>query len=330
MMNRSTNSIPELFLHIGPPKTGTSAVQYLMEKQNDEQILYPRVGLWRDGSHHNMVFNFFKDFRRPESTVIDLERELAPFAELARHSKKNILISSEALIGRDISLFVNFLMQCFSMKRDQVNILFTCREHLSRAASLYNQAVKDVVDLECRTPDEYLRQHARGLCYAKFIRDIDKAGLNVLLLNYHPEDAFVPRFLRAIGYDDLSIPTFQARNVSLSVKGLIATLAANNVSRSNDERDALFERLRKMRGFYQSSKLIFSRDTVREFKALFREDAEILRRDYGLDLPICDPNRQNHFHLTLADFQEIKHLYIGSEKELELSEFLKPFLLDIA
>jgi hypothetical protein len=62
----------KVFIHVGPPKTGTSAVQHVMRTHDNSQVLYPKVGLWADGSHHNLAFNFYQDFQRPEAVRSDI------------------------------------------------------------------------------------------------------------------------------------------------------------------------------------------------------------------------------------------------------------------
>ena len=48
-----------LYLHVGPRKTGTSALQHILRNHDNSIVVYPKVGLWGDGSHHGLVFRFF-------------------------------------------------------------------------------------------------------------------------------------------------------------------------------------------------------------------------------------------------------------------------------
>lgn len=36
-----------------------TAVQQLFRNRPELGVIYPRVGLWVDGAHHNLTFNFF-------------------------------------------------------------------------------------------------------------------------------------------------------------------------------------------------------------------------------------------------------------------------------
>lgn len=55
-----------LLIHVGPPKTGTSAVQHYLRSEATPGLIYPEAGRWADGAHHNLVFNFFEDRSCPE------------------------------------------------------------------------------------------------------------------------------------------------------------------------------------------------------------------------------------------------------------------------
>ena len=51
----------KLYIHAGPPKTGTSALQYVLRDHDGSAVYYPKAGQWDDGSHHNLVLNFYGD-----------------------------------------------------------------------------------------------------------------------------------------------------------------------------------------------------------------------------------------------------------------------------
>lgn len=49
--------IRTLYLHCGPPKTGTSAIQaHLRDNACHPDLLYPQAGQWGDGVHHCLTF----------------------------------------------------------------------------------------------------------------------------------------------------------------------------------------------------------------------------------------------------------------------------------
>src|SRR5215469_18919344 len=104
---RSAGLTRTLFLHVGPAKTGTSAVQHFLQRHDNSVVIYPKVGLWADGSHHNLVLNYFGEYARPELVREDPAKLIVRIGDEARGSTRDIVISSEVLAGRkDIAQFV--------------------------------------------------------------------------------------------------------------------------------------------------------------------------------------------------------------------------------
>ncbi len=302
-----------LFLHVGPAKTGTSAVQYVLSKHDNSRITYPKIGLWADGSHHNLVFNFYGDTTRPEVRTEDGMAMLGAIAAEARERSGNIIISSEALVSRDIGAFAQALLGQIGGSPCAVEIILVCREHYARAASLYNQDVKDSVTMERQLPGEFLARFAARHSYTEMIRKLTWFGFNIRVLNYHPSESFVPRFLQHIGFPPDETTGNEPRNISLSVKGMIATLAANSVAATRDDRARYFAALRRMSNFFAQSQFIFSAESVAECEPAFREDRDFLRQEYGIDLPAPDAQGpRDMFFLTPMDLADIasatKHL----------------------
>jgi hypothetical protein len=297
----------KLFIHAGPAKTGTSAIQHILREHDNSVVIYPKVGLWADGSHHNLVLNFYEEYRRPEMMRCDTELLLAQIAEETAKSDLAVVISSEILAGRnDVERFIRALMPLVNCAPEDVEILLLCREHFERAASLYNQRVKDAVTSETRGPDKFLTAQVRNLRYAPMLRRLDKSGFRVTALNYHPAGDCVPRFLRHIGFSDAQLPAARARNVSLSTKGLVATLAANRAARTSGERQRFSEALKAMRGMFAPSRFIFGRDAAVAADAIFDEDRRFLRDRLNLTLPAPDIATQEcTFFLTGGELDDV-------------------------
>jgi hypothetical protein len=283
--------MPTLFIHVGPPKTGTSAIQHLLRSHDDSVVIYPKTALWADGSHHNLAFNFYGDFRRPEVVRIDIETVFDQIATQAHGTGRNILISSEQLVSTDVGRFVTALRR----RLDNtwcVEIILVCREHYERAASLYNQAVKDFVSGERRLPGDYLRVLQKsGTAYAEMVKSLRRSGYPLTVLNYHPVGNFTERFLRHIGFQPGEEPASELRNMSMSVKGLIAVLAANTVAADAAERARCFAALRRMRKLFAPSELIFDAASMRDVLPGIEADRTFLEGEFGLELPpVPSPN----------------------------------------
>lgn len=46
-----------LYIHVGPSKTGTTAIQSIFQDLNDNRLTYPKAGRWPDGSHNLLYFS---------------------------------------------------------------------------------------------------------------------------------------------------------------------------------------------------------------------------------------------------------------------------------
>ncbi len=97
------------------------------------------------------------------------------------------------------------------------------------------------------------------------------------------------------------------RNVSLSVNGLISTLAANRVARSAEHREGLFAALRRQRRFFAPSRFIFDLESARAVEPLFRDDCETLAADWGFSATTLDlDGNADAFALSREDAADIE------------------------
>ena len=273
-----------LFLHVGPAKTGTSAVQQFLQRHDNSVVIYPKVGLWGDGSHHNLVLNFFGEYTRPEVVREDPAVLLARIADEAKQSKRDIVISSEALAGRkDVAGFSTALERAIGESL-RVEIVAVVREHFERAASAYNQRVKDAVTGETRDPDVFLAAQMQGLGYANLFNRLAKTGFDISALNYHPAGDCVQRVLAKFGFHQAPSGEYPVRNVSLSRPALVATLVANRVAGSREERNRFSAALRRMPGFRAPVGRIFGFEAGLEADRFFAKDRDFLLQRFGIRL----------------------------------------------
>jgi hypothetical protein len=303
-----------LYLHLGPAKTGTSALQRILSCHDDSVVLYPRVGLWGDGSHHNLVLNFFGGHRRPEMVREDPDRLLGQIGELARQSDRNVVISSEILAGRkDLRKFASALQSAIGGEPLRLMAVIVVREHLERAASLYNQRVKDAVFGEQRHPDEFLVGHAEQLCHANLLRRLKRAGFGLTVINYHPAETLVPRCLARLGFPAGKIPEIPRRNVSLGRKALIATLAANRAVQSREERASFDASIARIPGRFAPSQVFFSEEAISKVRRIVAADRRFLREQFDVRLPRPgQPGERNAFVISEREFSELSAMIRGT------------------
>jgi hypothetical protein len=299
--------VRKLFVHVGPSKTGTSAVQHVLRTHDNSSVIYPKVGLWADGAHHNLVFNFYQDFTHPQVVRSDIHRLFAEIAAEASRYGGDLLISSELLAHHDVGALIRALLPWLGGGPWDPEILVVCREHFGTASSTYNQRVKDAVVLERREPDAFLQGYAAQLVYAPLITELRRSGVPITALNYHPIEDFVERFLRHVGFAGREPILNELRNVSLSIKGLVATLAANNVAQTLADRDRHFAALRRqIRPFFAPSRFIFGRAAAEAADLGFRDDRLFLFEEFGIRLPAVDlAAQQDMFCINDRELNEI-------------------------
>ncbi len=269
-----------LYVHVGPMKTGTSAIQHALRQHDNSVIIYPKVGLWEDGSHHGLVFKFFDE---PRGTRVagDIEGLFAEIEKEAKDAERNVLISSETLADRDCERFIRALLPHVTSTRIEVKILVACREHFSRASSLFNHKLRGANPPD---PDQFLTKHAAKLCYAPLIKKLQETPFQVVLLNYHPSETWVMRFLTHLGFPQEQIPEGEIKRLALSPKGIVAKLAINRLRESKEAKDQYFSRFKKMPESRAGSKFIFGPDAAAAAEHHFSADREFLSRDCGIQL----------------------------------------------
>jgi hypothetical protein len=325
-----------LYIHVGPRKTATSTLQAFLRDRSRPRVIYPKVGLYGDGSHHRLVYRFFGNDQAAGRKVADIDSLLEKLAVETRRSENDIIISSEVLSDetRDAGAFIRSLMDCTGVPAENVRILFACREHFERAASWYNMRVrapKHINREQKLSPDEFLDAHGPELCYAALARRMKKTGLRVTALNYHPSESWVPRFLGHIGFREDEIPeSLEKQRTGLSAKALIATIATNKVSDSVDERRGFLEAFSAMPGSRGAAGFIFGSEAADRAELIFGPDRNYLREEFGIELG--PPDRQSTdtpLSLSRTELDDIIRIAQGlGPKGIQIIELATPYLRD--
>lgn len=229
-----------LILHAGPHKTATSAIQAVLRQQSFAAFYYPRTGQWADGAHHNLVFSLVPELRRPDAEALEPQQLLEQLQqELAEVPHDTLLISSEFLSTGCAAQVVNWLVHHSIADRQGLRALLVERELRSRAASLYNQAVKDPYVGEIRSPQQWLKEEEDKLKLEPMIGDLEAAGAEVAVLAYEPAESLVHRLLLAAGAIDRELPDqIPWSNTSMSEAVLMVLLEVNRTVNTPQERIA--------------------------------------------------------------------------------------------
>jgi hypothetical protein len=235
----------KLILHAGPHKTGTSSIQAVLREHDFRAFYYPKTGQWYDGAHHQLVFSVIPELRRADGESVEPPELLVLLQEeLANVQQDTLLISSEFLSQQCLNRVLNWLIDHDIVDRREIRALLVDRDELSRAASLYNQAVKDPYIGEIRDPDQWLDEERTTVSMVPIITRFQEANLMAEVLPYEPADSLVRRFLLAAGAHEEELPEQTPwTNTSMSEPVLWALLEVNRTITDPLERIAQRTRL---------------------------------------------------------------------------------------
>ncbi|MEM7598551.1 MAG: hypothetical protein AAF382_12725 [Pseudomonadota bacterium] len=222
-----SNPPRRLFLHLGPAKTGTSAVQAVFRDLDDPRLTYPKTGQWPDGSHNLLSFALKGWETRGTAKIPELDTLLPAITEELNAAQTDALISSEMLCNPKTYAALHHHLADPIAGFDQVIPLITLRHPIERAASAYNQQVKDAHFGLASLPDDFLTAKTRDFLIVPFMQQWSGLADNIVFLPYHPQHTFVSRFCTAIERPDLAPDDPGQANRSLSGKGLALLLLGN-------------------------------------------------------------------------------------------------------
>jgi len=176
-----------LYLHIGLPKTGTSAIQKFLvdnyEKlKNEYNLYYPDFGRWVDGSHHEIAFalspNPYKTMKRHNEQLVYLN-ELKQ--KIIHTGCTNVLLSSECFHLYNSDIFINQFAKDYNVK-----IICYLRQQDAFLESIYKQEVQDIVFKENRSFQQYKDAKKESLYYFDFLKRWEKltSSDNIIIKNF--------------------------------------------------------------------------------------------------------------------------------------------------
>ena len=228
----------KLILHAGPHKTGTCSLQAIFRYYPFKSFYYPKIGQWPDGAHHNLVFNLVPELLRPDAEILSQDELLLGLrTELEEAPQDTLLISSEFLSTGCAGQIFNWLVENSFVDKSQARGLLVERDILSRAASLYNQSVKDPYIGETRGPDQWLEEEIDTIGIEPMVANLESAGINVEVIPYAPSESLVKRVLMAAGAEEEEIPQeIPWANPSMSEQILMALLEVNRTEPDPIER----------------------------------------------------------------------------------------------
>ncbi|MBN1883555.1 MAG: hypothetical protein JW885_15415 [Deltaproteobacteria bacterium] len=219
-----------LYLHIGPPKTGTSALQAFFAENyrvlKRKGVLYPKTGRAKTGraklaGHHymiNSITQYQHERYRPKKTfteyVIDLKKESRNF--------QRVLLSSEFMYFDIDSNDLVCLKEIFS----RIFIIAYIRRQTEHMKSNYNEQVKTGHD-RILTIQEYVKHYAKLRWFQTLLNYGDLFGKENIIVHPYEKQQFqggtiFSDFLRILGldFDDTYVLPQEEVNQSLLMDDL--------------------------------------------------------------------------------------------------------------
>lgn len=294
-----------LFLHCGPFKTGTSAFQAHVIQTSPDAVLYPVAGRWHDGAHHRITFALEGKTTRGVEPLEAPDTVLSAVQAEIDATDRDVLISSESLLPGTAELLVSTFSGF-----DAVQLIIAIRHPLERAASMYNQSVKDPVSAEHRWPETFLKENARLFTTRHLVEKWTATGFPITWVNYHPAETATARLCDAAG---LPPPDDVPRaNRSVSGFALAGLLAANRLRLAAGPRGEVFAHMRKHHGrqVWHGHSFPFARWASRAFlQDVAAPDLEWTLETLGLDVRGLITRPPAPFGLNEEEIQKLESCF---------------------
>ncbi|MDB5972504.1 MAG: hypothetical protein JWQ90_4954 [Hydrocarboniphaga sp.] len=244
----------KLFVHIGAPKTGTSAIQHFMLRNREtlakQGVLYPEGGMLKSAHHligaaiHPLRVKRLGTAARDEvlATAINRIKE-----EVAQQSPHTLVISTEYFWGALSTTNVNRLLAPFSDW--DLNVIVYLRRQDLLAQSLYVQAVKTGTPLTFQEwVDSAVDSGKAGFLFHDVLASWRDCGLPVSVIVRIYEKSRIGSdicndFLETIGASAVGDLSFDNRSVN-TAPDMVTTELLRIINRSLPDKEVA-ERVRR-------------------------------------------------------------------------------------
>jgi hypothetical protein len=284
---------PNLILHIGSPKTGTSSIQKALinnkELLNEYGYHYLECLRWHDGAHHELAFSI-RDKSYGELSFC-LEDSLNKIeTEVKETEIDNIIISSEILFydtEKDIESFIK-LKKLFR----SITLVCYLREPFDYLESLYKQMIKDPHDQCSEAPSEFIKNHLKNIQYDEILSSYKNFTNNFITLIYKKGDDIVESFftevLKGDGIKDFK-QNMNPSNETLDGVGLKLKFHFNKQNLTMSDNEKKLNEIKffvKKNNFKRLKVNIFSEDSVKLIKDNYQKSSDsinipAMRNNFG-------------------------------------------------
>jgi hypothetical protein len=252
-----------------------------------------------------------------------------PLLDEINHSENDVVISAESLDAALVPVFLQKLEAGLKQPFDRVVALVALRHPLERAASAYNQNIKDLAVEERRMPARYLKDEGASFRLSPMVKQWQALPIEVQFLNYHPSSTLVARFLQAIGHEQETVEA-KTRNRSISGYGLVTLLSGRQIGLTKPQLLQLFEALRKDRTHnpWIGPSFPFAPNDCKQFLSdVAHEDLQQVHKLTGISIPqVSSEKIHSRFRLSTDQIAAIRAHLLSFDLTVEQTALLDKVL----
>lgn len=212
---------PNLILHIGSPKTGTSSIQSALI--NNKELLskngyhYLECLQWHDGAHHELGFAIRdKVYGEKKFSMEDSIKKIKN--EIQSIESKTVIISSEILFY-DVRENENNIKKLVNLFKD-ITLVVYLREPFDYLESLYKQMVKDPFDQCKQEPSDFIKSHLKHINYDEVISSYQGITKKTIIENYNKDENINAAFFKnVLRIDDTNMIINPKEKTNISLDG---------------------------------------------------------------------------------------------------------------
>ena len=238
-------------LHIGLPKTGTTALQYFLDKNRDalqrEGFLFPKIA-WHHHSQHKLAFGLRgMPYKGQDLNWESLEKELKKALSTAKCP--HVVLSSEELAAAKPEQIAT-LQQ--ALKGVQVKVYLYLRRQDEFLESLYNQQVKTWWSPRKERIERLLDQPEKVFGLLDYNEIVDRwaerfgeanVGMRVYARDMLVEESIIDDFLNWLGLDREGFESVtDLSNSSVSGKCVEVVRMSKHLGISDEQRKQLYKK----------------------------------------------------------------------------------------